>query len=79
MMLMIDYGVFYEFIPMEEIENENPPLLGALVGLARSTVNEPKTEDTDRILAAGLRLAAAPEAAESALLRICLLYTSRCV
>ena len=29
-------------------------LLGALVGLARSTVNEPKTEDTDRILAAGL-------------------------
>ena len=45
-------------------------LLGALVGLARSTVNEPKTEDTDRILAAGLRLAADPEAAESALLRM---------
>ncbi len=41
-----------------------------LVGLARSTVNEPKTEDTDRILAAGLRLAADPEAAESALLRM---------
>ena len=45
-------------------------LTGALVGLARSTVNEPKTEDTDRILAAGLRLAADPEAAESALLRM---------
>lgn len=24
MLLMIDYGVFYEFIPMEEIEQENP-------------------------------------------------------
>ena len=41
-----------------------------VLGLARSTVNEPKTEDTDRILAAGLRLAADPEAAESALLRM---------
>ncbi len=37
-------------------------LRGALLGLARSTVNEPKTEDTDRVLAAGLRLAAKPEA-----------------
>ena len=27
MMLMIDYGVFYEFIPMEEIENENPHII----------------------------------------------------
>lgn len=28
-------------------------LLGALVGLARATVNEPKTADTDRVLACG--------------------------
>ena len=27
MMLMLDYGVFYEFIPMEEIENENPKII----------------------------------------------------
>ena len=24
MMLMLDYGIFYEFIPMEEIEKEYP-------------------------------------------------------
>jgi hypothetical protein len=24
LLLMLDYGIFYEFIPMEEIENENP-------------------------------------------------------
>lgn len=24
MLMMIDYGIFYEFIPLEEIENENP-------------------------------------------------------
>lgn len=24
MLLMIDYGIFYEFIPMEELDNENP-------------------------------------------------------
>ncbi len=24
MLLMIDYGIFYEFIPMEEVNNENP-------------------------------------------------------
>lgn len=45
-------------------------LLGALVGLARSTVNEPKTEDTDRVLASGLRLAGDPNAAEDALRRM---------
>lgn len=33
-------------------------LLGALVGLARSTSSEPKTENTDAVLNAGLRLAA---------------------
>jgi hypothetical protein len=27
MSLMVDYGVFYEFIPMEEIENPNPQVL----------------------------------------------------
>ena len=31
-------------------------LLGALVGLARSTSSEPKTENTDAVLNAGLRL-----------------------
>ncbi|KAA6303817.1 hypothetical protein EZS27_044542, partial [termite gut metagenome] len=24
LLLMIDYGVFYEFIPLEDIENNNP-------------------------------------------------------
>ena len=56
--------------PVTAAQRQRDTLLGALVGLARSTVNEPKTEDTDRILAAGLRLAADPEAAESALLRM---------
>ena len=27
MMLMLDYGVFYEFIPMEEIDKENPRII----------------------------------------------------
>ena len=56
--------------PVTAAQRQRDTLLGALVGLARSTVNEPKTEDTDRILAAGLRLAADPEAVESALLRM---------
>ena len=42
--------------PVTAAQRQRDTLLGALVGLARSTVNEPKTEDTDRILAAGLRL-----------------------
>ena len=50
--------------PVTAAQRQRDTLLGALVGLARSTVNEPKTEDTDRILAAD------PEAAESALLRM---------
>ena len=49
--------------PVTAAQRQRDTLLGALVGLARSTVNEPKTEDTDRILAD-------PEAAESALLRM---------
>lgn len=24
MLLMIDYGIFYEFIPLEEVDKENP-------------------------------------------------------
>ena len=28
MLLMLDYGVFYEFIPAEEYENENPKTIG---------------------------------------------------
>ena len=56
--------------PVTAAQRQRDTLLGALVGLARSTVNEPKTEDTDRVLAAGLRLAADPEAAESALFRM---------
>lgn len=56
--------------PVNAAQRQRDILLGALVGLARSTVNEPKTEDTDRVLAAGLRLAADPDAAEDALLRM---------
>lgn len=56
--------------PVTDAQRQRDALLGALVGLARSTVNEPKTEDTDRVLAAGLRLAAEPNAAESTLLRM---------
>ena len=55
--------------PCTPAQRQRNVLLGALVGLARSTVNEPKTEDTDRVLAAGLRLAADPAAQEDALLR----------
>ena len=36
--------------PVTAAQRQRDTLLGALVGLARSTVNEPKTEDTDRIL-----------------------------
>ena len=24
MLLMIDYGIFYEFVPLEEVDKENP-------------------------------------------------------
>ena len=53
--------------PVTAAQQQRDLLLGALVGLARSTVNEPKTEDTDHVLAAGLRLAAKPEADTTAL------------
>ena len=58
------------FAPVTDAQRQRDTLLGALVGLARSTVNEPKTEDTDRVLASGLRLAADPDAAEDALRRM---------
>ncbi|TZF85705.1 GH3 auxin-responsive promoter family protein (plasmid) [Pedobacter sp. BS3] len=28
MLLMLDYGIFYEFIPMEHLDRENPPTIG---------------------------------------------------
>lgn len=28
MLLMLDYGIFYEFIPFDELENENPKVVG---------------------------------------------------
>lgn len=56
--------------PQTPAQRQRDLLLGALVGLARSTINEPKTEDTDRVLAAGLRLAADLAAQEDALLRM---------
>lgn len=43
---------------------------GALVGLARSTSSEPKTENTDAVLNAGLRLAAQPDAPAETLQRM---------
>lgn len=56
--------------PVTDAQRQRDALLGVLVGLARSTVNEPKTEDTDRVLTSGLRLAADPDAAEDALRRM---------
>ena len=57
-------------VPATAAQRQRDLLLGALVGLARSTVNEPKTEDTDHVLAAGLRQAAKADAAEDALRRM---------
>ena len=56
--------------PVTAAQQQRDLLLGALVGLARSTVNEPKTEDTDHVLAAGLRQAAKVDASEDALRRM---------
>ena len=61
---------YFLFAPVTDAQRQRDALLGALVGLARSTVNEPKTEDTARVLASGLRLAADPDAAEDALRRM---------
>ena len=43
--------------PVTPAQQARDTLLGALVGLARATTNEPKTDDTDEVLNAGLRLA----------------------
>ena len=57
-------------VPKTEAQATRDLLLGALVGLARSTVNEPKTEDTDRVLFSGLRSASDPHADTNALRRM---------
>ncbi len=56
--------------PKTEAQTARDLLLGALVGLARSTVNEPKTEDTDRVLFSGLRSAGDPHTDTDALRRM---------
>lgn len=56
--------------PVNEAQAERDRLLGALVGLSHTIVNEPKTEDTDRVLASGLRLASNPDAGPDALRRM---------
>ena len=56
--------------PVTEAQTERDLLLGALIGLSHTIVNEPKTEDTDRVLASGLRLASDPEAGADALRRM---------
>lgn len=53
--------------PAERVRDE---LLGALVGLARATTSEPKTDDTDEVLNAGLRLLAQPDVPEEKLQRM---------
>ena len=48
--------------PVSDAERVRDTLLGALIGLARATTSEPKTDATDDVLNAGLRLAAQPDA-----------------
>ena len=56
--------------PVTAVQRVRDTLLGALVGLARATTSEPKTEDTDDVLNAGLRIAAQPAAPEEKLQRM---------
>lgn len=56
--------------PVTDTDRLRDTLLGALVGLARATTSEPKTEDTDEVLNAGLRLAAQQDAPEEKLRRM---------
>ncbi len=56
--------------PVTPAQQARDTLLGALVGLARATTSEPKTEDTDEVLNTGLRLAAQPDAPEERLQRM---------
>ena len=53
--------------PVTSAERVRDELLGALVGLARATTSEPKTDDTDEVLNAGLRLLAQPDVPEEKL------------
>ena len=57
-------------VPVTPAQQARDALLGALVGLARATTSEPKTDDTDEVLNAGLRLAAQPDAPEERLQRM---------
>ena len=56
--------------PVTAAERARDELLGALVGLARATTSEPKTDDTDEVLNAGLRLLAQPDLPEEKLRRM---------
>lgn len=56
--------------PATPAERVRDKLLGALVGLARATTSEPKTDDTDEVLNAGLRLLAQPDVPEEKLQRM---------
>lgn len=56
--------------PQTAADTLQDALLGALVGLARATSSEPKTENTDAVLNAGLRLAAQPDAPAERLQRM---------
>jgi len=56
--------------PETPAEKQRDILIGSLVALARATINEPKTEDTDRVLRAGLKLAQSPKAERAALERM---------
>ena len=56
--------------PVTPAQQARDALLGALVGLARATTSEPKTDDTDEVLNAGLRLAAQSDAPEEKLHRM---------
>ena len=53
--------------PVTPAQQARDALLGALVGLARATTSEPKTDDTDEVLNAGLRLLAQPDVLEEKL------------
>ena len=57
-------------VPVTAAERARDELLGALVGLARATTSEPKTEDTDEVLNVGLRLIAQPDPPEEKLRRM---------
>lgn len=56
--------------PVTPAQRQRDTLLGALVGLGPATTSEPKTDDTDEVLNAGLRLAAQPDAPEERLQRM---------